>query len=47
MFLLLIINLVTLLCTCSRVSISFLKYGFHICTQYSNFGLTNDWYNIW
>ena len=24
----------------------FLKYGSHACTQYSKFGLTNDWYNL-
>ena len=24
----------------------FFKYGRHACMQYSNFGLTNDWYNL-
>src|SRR6218665_3830230 len=38
--------LVALLCICSSVSMSCLKYGLQICTQYSKRGLTSDLYSL-
>ena len=42
----LIISLVARFCTFFNKSISYLRYGLQACTQYSNFGLTNVWYNL-
>src|SRR6218665_1882932 len=41
-----LIILVALLCTCSNVSMSCLKYGLQACTQYSRCGLTSDLNNL-
>ena len=41
-----LIILVALLCTLSKVSISFFKWGFHTCMQNSRWGLTNALYSL-